>query len=339
MSQNNIMSLRIGLIALTIGGTLIFAAVWFTVYQPSQTKTPDVAQTRKNLQEAREAALHYITSDQIPQAKKILEAILKDFPSDADAHLLMAKVMIAESNPVSAYEHVVKALEVVPSDAEAHFLAGRLAQETHKLDKAKYHYTQAGMLAPNEAKYPLYLASVLMEQTDLDAAQLQLLRTLRLDASLAVAYSMQAEIAARRGKLDMAIGQINKALEQTPDDDPKHITYLLQKSQLLRRANDPDSSLAILMQLPPEARSRVDVAEHLADSYMMKGEPAKAAIAWTDAFTANPQNAQAAAQAGVCFLRADDRQRAQQYLGLAERLDKHNPTVRALRKAVEDSAE
>jgi Tfp pilus assembly protein PilF len=68
---------------------------------------------------------------------------------------------------------------------------------------------------------------------------------------------------------------------------------------------------------------------------MMKGEPAKAAIAWTDAFTANPQNARAAAEAGLCFIRAGDRQHAEQYLGLAKRLDANNPTVRALNKALQ----
>jgi len=336
MSQSNVMSLRIGLIALTIGATLVFAGLWFAFYQPadSDSSARNAQQVRQELEKAHNAALHYIKSDKIPQAVTILEAVLEDHPDDANAHVLMAQALIAQKKKQQAYEHVTQALALEPSDANAEFLAGRLAQDIGNLDKARYHFTQASTIDAGNAKYPLYLASALVQMDNLDEAQVQLLRVLRLDGSLHVAYSMLAEIAARRGKIDMAIDHVNKALEQLPPTDPKTVTYTLQKSQLLRRANDPDAALSVLMQLSDSAHRRMDVTEHIADSYLMKNEPGKAAIIWTDLFNADSTNARAAAEAGLCFLRAGDERHARQYLGLAQRIDASHPTVQALEQAL-----
>ncbi|MBI1367461.1 MAG: tetratricopeptide repeat protein [Planctomycetes bacterium] len=322
------------LLAGVIGGT------WHYTRGPEHTQaSPSITDpvVRDKLEEAHTAAQHYIVSNEHAKARKILEAVLADYPNDAPSHVLLAQVLIAEGKTQDAYDHVAEGLKYDEGNPEAHFLAGRLAQELDNLDKAKFHFTRASMLDPNQAKYPLYLGAVLLRQGDLDAAQLQLLRAQRIDTSLAVAYSMQAEIAARRGKIDMAIEEVNKAIDLSKDDAAKRLNYVLQKAQLLRRNNDPAAALSLLTSLDTADQQKGAVVEHIADCYQMMNQPAKAAAVWSELFALEPTNARAAGEAAWAYHRADDDRHARQYIDMALRIDPREAKANALRDALAKS--
>ena len=311
-------------------------AVWWVWSQNfgGQTSNTRDAETIEDLEKARYAARHYLRAAETPKARRIVERLLEQYPNDAEGRVLMAKVFMAEGKAEPAYEQFQRSLEIDGRRHEVQFNAGLLAAELDKLRQARQHYNQAVVLDPGNAKYRMYLAQLLMKLDDLDAAQMQLLRARSLDGSLVHVYGMLGEIAARRGKLNMAIDQVNKALERIEDNEPRRVTYLLLKAQFLRRHNKPEAALRVLHEVPPKRQREPRVAEHWAATYLMMSEPAKAAIVWGDLFSIDPTNANAAAEAGLCFLRAGDRESARRYLGLARRADAKHMKVEALQEAL-----
>jgi Tfp pilus assembly protein PilF len=64
------------------------------------------AETRRQLKEHREAARTYIETGQIDKARVILKKLLEEYPQDADARVLMAKVLITGEKTKEAYEQI-----------------------------------------------------------------------------------------------------------------------------------------------------------------------------------------------------------------------------------------
>jgi Flp pilus assembly protein TadD len=292
--------------------------------------------SQKQLAELHESAQHLILSNQVPQAKLVIQRLLKGYPNDAEAHVLMAKVLMAEGMGDAAYAEVAQSLQLDATRDDVQFLAGTFAEKSGLVDKAKYHYLRAGELAPKNARYPMYLGQLLMKTNDLDGAQMQLLRAKSLDSSLSVIYSMLAEIASRQGKLDMAVDQVNKALEQTEPDSEKYLAFMLQKAQLLRRANHPEDALRVLLTLAPRDQQKPAVVDHIATTYLMLGKPTRAAAVWTELFAIDPKNQTAAAEAGLAFVRAGDTAHARQYLEYARQFSDANPKMVALEEVLKE---
>lgn len=309
------------------------AAIWWT---RSGSDTGPLSE--KKLAAIHEAAQHYILSDKIPQAKAIVAKLLQRAPDDAQAHVLMAKILMTEGKGDDAYDQVMQSLKLQPNDDQVQFLAGAMAETGGALDKARYHYARASTLAPRNGVYPMHLGEVMIKTGDLDGAQLQLLRAKSLNASLTQVYAMLAEIASRQGKLTLALDEIDKAIDQSNPHDPHWVPYLLEKAQLLRRANHPDAALALLLTLAPGDQQQPAVVQQISACYLMLGKPSRAAAVWMELFALDPQNQDAAAQAGLCFLRAGDREHARQYLDFAKQFGDKNPNVQALESALASPA-
>lgn len=295
------------------------------------------AQAEQTLTEACDAADFYIRTDQLPEARLILDRLLERYPDEARPHMLQAKLLMAEGDFEGAYEHADRSVEIDGEDAEAQFLTALLAEANREFEKGREHYAAASVVDPENAKYPMYLAQSLMRLNELDEARIQLLRAQRLDATLHQTYGMHAEIAARRGKLEMAIEQVNKALEHVEESSSHHVAYTLQKAELLRRANRPEAAQTLLQELPPGNQQEQRVVEQLAAGYMMMNQPERAAGAWAELFALEPTNTRAAAEAGMALLRAGKPQQARQYHEMARQLSTSHHMVVALEEALQSA--
>ena len=115
----------------------------------------------------------------------------------------------------------------------------------------------------------------------LDDAELLLLEALRDDASHAGAYAVQASLFARRGNVSMAVQQMRKALDHTPQRDrQKQVSYTRMLATYLRRQVKPEEAALLLAQLPPVERRRPEVLADLATSYAMMQRPDLAAAVY-----------------------------------------------------------
>ncbi len=327
------------IIGIALAAAVGIAAIVVVALDPAWNEQGDdpatwTSRTRAAIAAEHEAAGQAISSNDLDKARLILEGLVKKYPADAQSHVMLAQVLMYENKAADALAMLTRALELDRGQPEVHYSAGILHERMGNFDKARFHYTQAATHDPSNASYPMHLGQLLMKMGELDAAQMQILKAQKLDSKLVQTYAVLAEISARRGKVSMAVELAGKALEQVGPEDPRRVTYALLKSQYLRRDNQPELALEVLRQLPPSEQMSTEVVRHIADSYLMMNEPAKAATVWSELFTVDPHNAQAAAQSGLAWVRAGDLSKARQMLGLASRVNGNDPAVLALQDAI-----
>lgn len=299
---------------------------------------PDMSdpEVQRELAEAHEAAHFYISSDQLPEARVILEELLEKFPDDAKGHILMATLLAADDEvPVSeAYHYASRSVELDDSDHEAQFFTGLMADANDDHEQAMHHYARATELAPQVGAYAMYYAQSLMRAERFDEADVQLDRAKRLDANLHQTYAMQAEIAAQRGEIEQALNHVDKALDLLDPRERHYVNYSLQKAELLRRVGNAEAAQAVLMELTPAQQQEPRVVEQIAQGHLMLERPDRAAAVWAELFALEPTNARAAAEAGLAFIEADRPNHAQQYYEFARAVSTSDEKVLALQEAL-----
>jgi len=297
--------------------------------------------TKRRVAELHEGIEAQISKANFPGARLLVSELIDQYPGDPQAYVYLAQAAMGQRQWQVAYEAATKAIERDPDLHEMHFLAGVLAEKIDDRKAAESHYLAAMDVHDSIAKYPLYLANLYLRSSRLDDAQLYALRVLRLDPTIAQAYSMLAEIAGRQGKVDMAIDQINRAIKLSPPDSADRLAYTIQRVKLLRRRGPADRQEALnaLLALPTEYRQqRREITEQLAQTYLSLERPADAAAAWSAWLERRPGDAAAAAEAGLALVRAGDEAAARQYLEMARRIRPHDPKVQALAAALGEGA-
>lgn len=289
------------------------------------------AAVRQQVAAERQRATDLIHMTNFAGAQVVLEQLLRQYPDDAESHSLLAQALVGQGKLEPAYRHAARATALGPRQEKLHQFAGQLAAKLGDYDQAKQHYQAAADLAPEAPQHPLLLAALHLQLNELDEAQFQALRALQRDASVHQAYAIVSQAAARKGKLDMAVDQINKALILVEPGSDRAITYTISKAQLLRRANRPGEALDTIAALGEIALSMPRLVEEQAACYLMLSKPDDAARAWAELLIRQPTNANAAAQAALNYQRAGNQQLASHYLMLAERLKPHHPIVMQLK--------
>jgi tetratricopeptide (TPR) repeat protein len=139
----------------------------------------------------------------LAQGRAIVDAVLAQDASSAEAHFVRGKIELAEGRPADAATAVRRALELKPDWAQAHFL----------------------------------LASALLVQGDRQQARAEALRALERDAEFVEARMLLARIHALLGESDQAIEEARRILRQRPDSRDMRI-LLAQSLVHTGRAED-----------------------------------------------------------------------------------------------------
>jgi tetratricopeptide (TPR) repeat protein len=303
--------------------------VWMTVRSPF---TPQSPLESFDLEQAKADAAQYFNHQKFMEAQRLLEGVLRRRPADADAHKLMAEVCIGLGRLDDAYKHARAGAE--GTDPEAHFMAGVLAWRIGQQENARDHYARAASLDPSAAKYAIYLGSALLELGRVEEATVQAERAHRLDASAPEVHLLLANIAERQGQVDRAIAAVTAGIEFLPRDSELRISYLVYKARLLRVSGRPEQALTLLHDLRAPDSQIEQVSQEMAWCYESLGDARKAAAVWAQLFSLQPDNARAAAQAGLHLLRLGERKQAARYLGQARALNPEEELVKALQAAL-----
>jgi len=336
------------LIVLGVGVALLIAAIVYLTVWSDHTKptardtgSPDTwsAATRAYVEEQRQLAADYFDHDNTEGARLIVRELLERYPNDYESHNLMARILMREGQWPKAYDAFARSLEINPKQSDSHGASGVIA-ETHlrKLEVARDHYKAAARLAPTQPQHPLYLANVLLKLNELDDARLAALEALKLDDTIATAHVILANIAAKQGKIDMAISSIQRARDLTPPTDNNYIAYLLRHAEFLRRRDVKGREEALAMLLNLEARYYLlrRVVEQITLTHRSLEQYDQAAQHWAGWYTRNPADFAAAAEAGLAYVKAGQMDEAKRYLRAAQAIKPHHPLVQALAQAVED---
>lgn len=257
-----------------------------------------------------------------------VRAFVERYPKFAPARTLWAQTLMVSGDASAAFDEFERSLELDPGQPQVHDLAAALAEKLGRLDRAAWHYSQAIALDAQRVDYRLKLANVYLRQHNSDQALKLILQALRMDSDQHLAYAMLADLYASEGKLDLALDQIQKAIEHTPiAQRPKQITYLRTRAAYLRRANRPQESLQVLSSLSPQERLEPGVLADLALCWSMLGQPQKAALEYEAAFEAQPTRALWAIEAARWQLKAGNPAAAAAHLATARALDSSAPSL------------
>ena len=292
---------------------------------PNTTAVPNEPTVREQL----DAASHYIVKGEFDSAKQILSRLILRHPENAESHLLMAKVLLAEHQPASAYGEVTESIQLNADQADARFFAGTLAYQLGKYQESADHYEAASKLDESDARYLMYLGQALKKLGERDRAHDMAVNAIDRDPSLSDAYVLLAQLKGDRGELDQSIRLFNEAIDRVKHAGRK-VTYIVQKAQFLREQGEAEAALSVLNGLE-EAHQMISVSvREYARCYLAIGEPDKAAARWAELFTLFPKNAEAAAEAGRCFLKAGNQDKAKLYGQFARRANDAHPSTQAL---------
>lgn len=293
----------------------------------------DLADAAERLMTLQEQYLQAGDNADLPAIRAAVQAIIDDYPDVAPAYTLLAQVNLDAKNYDAARDNLSRSLERDADQPEVHLLVADLAMMDGDLDAAESHITRAIKLKPGEGRYRLRLANVHFQRKQLDAARDAYLEALRLDSSLHQAHSGLADIYAAQNQLNLAIEQVQKAIDQTPPGRRDILdTYLRKKATLLRRDNQPQAALMTLESLSDKARLDPDAIEQFAVTWAQLGKPAHGATLYEEALRINPVHWRYAAGAARWHIKAGNPEQAQRHLRLLRRLDPNLPVIAELEK-------
>ena len=221
-----------------------------------------------------------------------------------------------------AYDRLQISLDIDPRQSKVHFTSGVLATKLERLKAALEHYRQAISIDRDKPIYLVHEAMVLLKIGEHSQARMQLLAALRMDSNLADGYYGLAELAFALNRLNMAIQQIDRAIERTPiSKRDKQVKFLRKKAWILQRANRPADALATLRKLTPDERRDPQVIERMAISLRHLDKPHEAATLYEQALEADPVVAAYAEGAARWSLEAGRLEDARRHLDTLSLID------------------
>lgn len=307
------------------------------------------AEDRQYITERHEAAGAMIDHGEFGQARVVLEDLTGRYPGDAEGHALLARAYFATGQKDRAYEAAGRAVELDPTLVDASDFAGILAEGRGELERARALYARAAEHAPQSPKYRMQLANVLLKLDDIAGARREARAALELDPTVPLAHGILGYAARAEDRPAEAAAHFREAvrLAERPN---RRLEWSIKLAQALRASGEAGASEAVnvLSELPEDWRwSERIITEELAAAHEAMGAPTRAAEAWRAWFNANPDDAGAAAEAGLAYVAAasgtDDadlarayRMAASEYLDRAKQLKAHHPRARALEAALSD---
>lgn len=338
---------RVVLVWLVVGASIVGFATWVTMRSPERSadSAPPLsaegaadavaAEEQRGVQAAQAELAHVqeklaaaIKTKRSPAAVLAdARALVERHPEFSPGYVTLGQILSVSGQGAKAYVELEKALALNPKQPEVHDLAGSLALGLKEYAQAQQHYSTAAGLEPRTAKYRLHLAVVQLKADRFEDARNTLLQALKLDSDSHQAYGVLSDLYAQQNKLDQALDAINRALELLLDDPAYRQSYLRRKATLLRRANRPEEAIVVLRQLPPKTWVERGVIDEFAQTYMLLGQPEKAAEHYEAVLPLDPLADWAAERAAHYRLEAGQKDRAREDL---EALRRINPRAAAI---------
>jgi tetratricopeptide (TPR) repeat protein len=185
---------------------------------------PRWEQARKDLAQAKAA-----------NARATFEALLKEYPNEADLQLFLGMSLLRLREPHAAVVSIKRAIALDPNHIEARTLLGYVELEVRgDADAAIKEYTRVIELRPDLAEAYSNLAVAQKKKGELNQAIASLNKALERKPEFAAALTTRGGILAEQNKWTEARRDFEAALKLNPQDDGA----LYGLSQALREARD-----------------------------------------------------------------------------------------------------
>ncbi len=260
------------------------------------------------------------------------QRLVEKYPGSADARKLLGQVLLAMEDKPAAYQQLKLSLDIDGRQAEVEVLCGTISEELGDIDKAMVHYHTAVTLAPQNARYRTFLGNAYLLKGERDKARQTLLEAIGLDSTHHKAYAVLAHMFAEDGQLQLALEQIDKAIDRmTLDERAVQVGYLRFKAMLLRRDNRPAESLQVLTEaLLPDEQWQTPALRDIATTWGMLSQPARAAEAYEHALQRDTTRWELLIDAAQWRIRAGDIAAARRHIDALRRLQPNHPALQDL---------
>ncbi len=151
-------------------------------------------------------------------AARVLDAVLKSTPANADAHLMLGSLLAEDGKPDGALSHLRQGVKLRPQSAEAHHALGEALKNFGQPEPARAEFLRAVTLNPNFAQARIDLGLVLLESSDFKTAAIHLDRAILLLGR----------------KPDSAFPRYLRAKIHTENNEPQKAAALLQEAVTLQ---------------------------------------------------------------------------------------------------------
>jgi tetratricopeptide (TPR) repeat protein len=257
-----------------------------------------------------------------------VEKLIVEQPESVEAHTLHAQMLLEAGRPGDALGAFQAALKIEPRQARVHQMAGDLAMNLEMFEDARHHYEQALSIEPGSGRYAVSLANLQFKVREDAEATETLLTALRRDSELHSAYALLADIYARKNKVQLALGQLRRAIESVPEEDSRtRSIYVIKRAALLRRDNQAAESLAALQGLGMDGGLRGLILRDMATSWMMLGKPEMAAELYEGVLRADPSSDLAAAGAAKWRMKVGDMDAARKHVQTLRRINPRHESL------------
>ena len=304
---------------LIVGLLIVGGGVWFVlgpgtpVYKAEATFQVEPESTPAHaIEAALAAARSYRGSEEFAKAEAVLRAAVDEHIEDQALRLAYAEVLLDLEKTDLAYQQYEAALAIGPRDPVLEFNAGTLAMSIGQPDRALEHYSMARAAEPANAEIALFLGVVQHQLGMTNEAKATLLASMQLDESRAEAAAVMAQISLDENDTSLALRYVRRARVA----EPTQIAHRILEARILRRMNQPEEALTLLMALEPAQLYQPMVLDICGACMGLLNKAEDAAKLYEDAMNHDTSEPEYAYQAALWNERAGDVGRA---LELAKR--------------------
>lgn len=175
----------------------------------------------------------------VPHAEADLRKALTLRPDYADALNNLGSMLAQSGDPAGAESSFRKALVVNPYDAGARANLGRLLTAKSSLAEANFQFQRSIELSPNDADVHLDYAIVLLQENHDADAQQQIRAALKINPTSPRGHDLMGQLAAMRGRRQLARAEFEAALKSDPDFGPAQ----LDLAEILIKSGDTNDAI------------------------------------------------------------------------------------------------
>ena len=212
------------------------------------------------------------------------------------AAMSFGKVYLA-APPADRTGHVAADL---PASARAHYNYGAVLQQLGRLDEAEKEYQTALRIDPSYMKVHVNMASLLMSKSKLDEAKRYYDRAIQLDPSSGEVRSGYAYLLERLGRPDEARAEYENAIRFTPKKSAARLFYTY--GAFLDKRGELDAAIAQYQRALEVDPNLADAHSELATALLTKGDSQKAEAHYLEAARLDPKRADIHSNLGTLLL-------------------------------------
>lgn len=228
----------------------------------------------------------YLRLGKTEEGKKTLLAAATQQATYAPATRRLAAMAYQEGRKVDAYKQADEILAKDPKDAETLVMKGRMQLADGKPDEGLASFKAAVAAQPTSAGAQFALGSAYAAKREIDPAIAAFTEVLRLNPRASAAQLQLANLYLAKGQIKQSGAMADDALRSAPGNP---MARLLQARTELAQGRFAEAGIA-MASLEKQFPNAWPVQAQLGTYYAVRGDFAKARVAWEKTLTLNPES-------------------------------------------------